>query len=63
MVPAGAAVAGRARSQRDYYVWSDTDQRYAGTRIIFCDTEKSNWTWDPVAKAYYWHRFFATSRT
>jgi maltose alpha-D-glucosyltransferase / alpha-amylase len=44
---------------RDYYVWSDTDQRYAGTRIIFTDTETSNWAWDPVAKAYYWHRFFS----
>ncbi|HEV2430118.1 MAG TPA: maltose alpha-D-glucosyltransferase, partial [Burkholderiales bacterium] len=43
---------------RDYYVWSDTDQKYKGTRIIFTDTETSNWTWDPVAKAYYWHRFF-----
>ncbi|MGB8842836.1 MAG: maltose alpha-D-glucosyltransferase [Aliidongia sp.] len=45
-------------SQRNFYVWSDTDQRYAGTRIIFCDTEMSNWAWDPVAKAYYWHRFY-----
>jgi maltose alpha-D-glucosyltransferase/alpha-amylase len=44
---------------RNYYVWSDTDKRYAGTRIIFVDTEKSNWTWDPVAKAYFWHRFYA----
>jgi len=44
---------------RDYYVWSDTDQKYQGTRIIFCDTEVSNWAWDPVAKAYYWHRFFS----
>jgi maltose alpha-D-glucosyltransferase/alpha-amylase len=44
---------------RNWYVWSDTDQRYAGTRIIFKDTEKSNWTWDPDANAYYWHRFFA----
>jgi maltose alpha-D-glucosyltransferase/alpha-amylase len=44
---------------RDFYVWSDTDQKYAGVRIIFTDTEKSNWTWDPVAKAYYWHRFFS----
>jgi maltose alpha-D-glucosyltransferase/alpha-amylase len=43
---------------RDYYVWSDTDQRYLDARIIFTDTEKSNWTWDPAAKAYYWHRFF-----
>jgi maltose alpha-D-glucosyltransferase / alpha-amylase len=45
--------------QRDFYVWSDTDQKYLGTRIIFTDTESSNWTWDPVAKAYYWHRFFS----
>ena len=40
-------------------MWSDTDQKYLGTRIIFTDTETSNWTWDPVAKAYYWHRFFS----
>ncbi|MCG5241347.1 maltose alpha-D-glucosyltransferase [Azospirillum doebereinerae] len=46
-------------NHRDYYVWSDTDQKYQGTRIIFCDTEKSNWTWDPVANAYYWHRFYS----
>ena len=44
--------------ERDFYVWSDTDQKYLGTRIIFVDTETSNWTWDPVAKAYFWHRFF-----
>ena len=44
---------------RDYYVWSDTDQKYQGTRIIFVDTEKSNWTWDETAGAYYWHRFFS----
>jgi len=44
---------------RDYYVWSDTDQKYPGTRIIFLDTESSNWTWDPVAKAYFWHRFYS----
>jgi maltose alpha-D-glucosyltransferase/alpha-amylase len=44
---------------RDYYVWSDTNQKYAGTRIIFCDTEKSNWSWDDAAQSYYWHRFFA----
>jgi maltose alpha-D-glucosyltransferase/alpha-amylase len=49
--PAGSA-------KRDFYVWSDTDQKYLGTRIIFTDTETSNWTWDPIAKAYYWHRFF-----
>src|SRR5271169_6007464 len=50
--PAGSAL-------RDFYVWSDTDQKYLGTRIIFTDTESSNWTWDPVAKAYFWHRFFS----
>jgi maltose alpha-D-glucosyltransferase / alpha-amylase len=44
---------------RDFYLWSDTDQRFLGTRVIFLDTEKSNWTWDPVAQAYYWHRFYA----
>ena len=44
--------------QRDFYVWSDTDRRYATARIIFRDSETSNWTWDPVAGAYYWHRFF-----
>jgi len=46
-------------SARNWYVWSDTDQRYLETRIIFTDTEKSNWAWDPVAGAYYWHRFFS----
>ena len=46
-------------AKRNYYVWSDTPDRYSGTRIIFRDTEASNWTWDPVAKAYYWHRFFS----
>lgn len=45
--------------ERDFYVWSDTDQEYEGTRIIFCDTEKSNWTWDPVAGQYFWHRFYS----
>ena len=45
--------------ERDFYVWSDNDQDYAGTRIIFCDTERSNWTWDEVAGAYYWHRFYS----
>ncbi len=44
---------------RDFYVWSDTDKKYEGTRIIFVDTEKSNWTWDDEAKAFYWHRFFS----
>jgi maltose alpha-D-glucosyltransferase / alpha-amylase len=45
--------------RRDWYVWSDTDDRYRGVRIIFLDTELSNWAWDPVSKAYYWHRFFS----
>ena len=44
--------------ERDFYVWSDTDRKYLNTRIIFTDTETSNWTWDPVAKAFFWHRFF-----
>ncbi|MDB5982231.1 MAG: treS [Pseudomonas sp.] len=44
---------------RDFYVWSDSDQKYEGTRIIFLDTEKSNWTWDPVAGQYFWHRFYS----
>jgi maltose alpha-D-glucosyltransferase/alpha-amylase len=44
---------------RNFYVWSDTDQRFLGTRIIFLDTEQSNWAWDPMAQAYYWHRFYA----
>ncbi len=43
----------------DYYVWSDTDEPYAEARIIFVDTETSNWTWDPVRKQYFWHRFFS----
>src|SRR5205823_4270540 len=45
--------------KRDWYVWSDTDDRYTGARIIFVDTEVSNWTWDPIAGQYYWHRFFS----
>jgi len=45
--------------RRNYYVWSDTDQRYKDARIIFVDTERSNWTWDPEAKQYFWHRFFS----
>jgi maltose alpha-D-glucosyltransferase / alpha-amylase len=45
--------------ERNFYVWSDTDEKFTGVRIIFSDTETSNWTWDPVAKAYYWHRFFS----
>jgi maltose alpha-D-glucosyltransferase/alpha-amylase len=45
-------------SKRNFYVWSDTNARYSGVRIIFNDTETSNWSWDPIAEAYYWHRFF-----
>jgi maltose alpha-D-glucosyltransferase/alpha-amylase len=44
---------------RDFYVWSDTPDRYADARVIFKDFEPSNWSWDPVARAYYWHRFYA----
>ncbi|RYY03311.1 MAG: maltose alpha-D-glucosyltransferase [Gammaproteobacteria bacterium] len=44
---------------RNFYVWSDTNQKYEGTRIIFSDTESSNWTWDPVAGQYFWHRFYS----
>ncbi len=46
-------------SERDFYVWSDSPHRFADARIIFTDSESSNWEWDPVAKAYYWHRFFS----
>jgi maltose alpha-D-glucosyltransferase/alpha-amylase len=45
--------------ERNFYVWSDTDKLYSGTRIIFLDTEKSNWTWDEEAQAYFWHRFYS----
>ena len=54
-----ARLAKPGSNHRNYYVWSDTDQKYQGTRIIFCDTEKSNWTWDSEAQAYFWHRFYA----
>jgi len=53
------ARSSRDNPRRDWYVWSDTDDRYRGVRIIFIDTELSNWAWDPVSKAYYWHRFFS----
>jgi maltose alpha-D-glucosyltransferase / alpha-amylase len=49
----------RGSVERDFYVWSDTEQNYKDARIIFSDTERSNWTWDPVAEQYYWHRFFS----
>jgi maltose alpha-D-glucosyltransferase / alpha-amylase len=45
--------------KRDWYVWSDTDAKYRGTRIIFLDTEMSNWAWDPISRSHYWHRFFS----
>ena len=51
--------APKGSPERDYYVWSDTDQIYKDARIIFTDTEKSNWTWDEDAQQYYWHRFFS----
>lgn len=51
MSPAGS-------DERNFYVWSDTDTKFSDARIIFTDTETSNWTWDPIAKQYYWHRFF-----
>jgi maltose alpha-D-glucosyltransferase/alpha-amylase len=54
-----ARLAPAGSPQREMYVWSDNDQRYKDARIIFTDTEKSNWTWDETAKAYYWHRFFS----
>jgi len=50
---------GAASGRRSWYVWSADDKRYRDARVIFVDTEKSNWTWDPVANAYYWHRFFS----
>jgi maltose alpha-D-glucosyltransferase / alpha-amylase len=49
----------RDNPRRDWYVWSDTDTGYKGARIIFLDTEKSNWAWDPISKSFYWHRFFS----
>jgi maltose alpha-D-glucosyltransferase/alpha-amylase len=49
----------RENAKRDWYVWSETDSRYQAARIIFVDTEMSNWAWDPISKSYYWHRFFS----
>ncbi len=54
-----ARTAPQGSEERDYYVWSDDPNKYKDTRIIFTDTEPSNWTWDPVAKQYFWHRFFS----
>ncbi|HEX4978585.1 MAG TPA: maltose alpha-D-glucosyltransferase [Acidimicrobiales bacterium] len=49
----------RTNPKADWYVWSDDDQRYKDARIIFVDTESSNWSWDPVRQQYFWHRFFS----
>ncbi len=54
-----ARQAKRGSSARNFYVWSNDDRKWSETRIIFTDTESSNWTWDPVAQQYYWHRFFS----
>jgi maltose alpha-D-glucosyltransferase/alpha-amylase len=54
-----ARLAPPGSPERDFYVWSDTDKKYAGTRVIFTDSETSNWTKDPVANAFFWHRFFS----
>ncbi|HYM25200.1 MAG TPA: maltose alpha-D-glucosyltransferase [Vicinamibacterales bacterium] len=54
-----ARLAPKGSPERDFYVWSDSDRKYPETRIIFLDSEKSNWTYDAVAGQYYWHRFFS----
>ncbi len=54
-----ARKAPKGSPERDFYVWSDTDRRYEDARIIFLDTEHSNWAWDETAKSFYWHRFFS----
>lgn len=51
--------APKGSGKRNFYVWSDDPHRYAGTRVIFTDAERSNWAWDEVAQQYYWHRFFS----
>ncbi len=53
------ARSSRDNPKRDWYVWSETDNRYQGVPIVFVDTETSNWAWDPISKSYYWHRFFS----
>ena len=60
--PAGISDPGYSTDElayKDFYVWSDTPEKYKDARIIFKDFETSNWAWDPVAKAYYWHRFYS----
>ena len=54
-----ARKAPKGSPERDFYVWTDDPTKYSETRIIFTDTEKSNWAWDPVAEQFYWHRFFS----
>src|SRR5438067_1259163 len=49
----------RVNPKADWYVWNDDDTRWSEARIIFVDTERSNWTWDPIRKQYFWHRFFS----
>ncbi|PYK12130.1 MAG: maltose alpha-D-glucosyltransferase [Verrucomicrobia bacterium] len=56
---AGAGISSNDPAYKDFYVWSDTPEKYKDSRIIFKDFETSNWAWDPVAKAYYWHRFYS----
>ena len=56
---AGAGISNNDLAYKDFYVWSDTPEKYKDSRIIFKDFETSNWAWDPVAKAYYWHRFYS----
>jgi maltose alpha-D-glucosyltransferase/alpha-amylase len=56
---AGTGASGDDLAYKDFYVWSDTPEKYKDSRIIFKDFETSNWAWDPVAKAYYWHRFYS----
>jgi maltose alpha-D-glucosyltransferase / alpha-amylase len=53
------ARSSRENPKRDWYVWSETDDRYQGVPIVFVETEISNWAWDPISKTYYWHRFFS----
>ena len=54
-----AREASKGSARRNFYVWSDTPDKYEGTRVIFTDTERSNWTWDETAGQYFWHRFFS----
>ena len=55
-----SARRGKHDTFHEYYVWSDDDQKYSQARIIFLDTEKSNWAWDEKAQRYYWHRFYSS---